>query len=98
MTTIKESAQTYESKQTKNIADLEVVRIDAEIKEATAKDNDGEDFTYHYITVDGEDYRVPNSVLKDLKVILESNPKLTSFQVKKTGTGFNTKYTTIPLG
>jgi len=97
MPTIKDKAKAYEPKQTKNITDLEVVRTDAEVKETTARDKEGNEFTYNYITVDGEEYRVPDSVLKDLKVILEANPNLTSFQVKKTGTGMGTKYTVIPL-
>jgi len=97
MPTIKDKAKAYEPKQTKNITDLEVVRVDAEVKETTARDKEGKEFTYNYITIDDEEYRLPDSVLKDLKVILESKPDLSSFQVKKTGTGFNTKYTVIPL-
>jgi len=98
MTTLGESARAYEPKQTKNIVDLQIVKVDSELHEGSAMDNEGKEFTYNYILVEGEEYRVPNSVLKDLKVILESNPNLKTFQVRKQGTGFNTKYTVIPLG
>jgi hypothetical protein len=47
--------------------------------------------------VNGEEYRVPDSVLKALKDNLEVNPKLGWFKVKKTGEGLKTNYTVIPL-
>jgi hypothetical protein len=68
MAKLKDEAMAYESKLTKNIADL-----------------------------DGEKYRVPNSVLKQLKVLLEDNPDLKKFKVKKSGVGLNTDYTVIPI-
>jgi len=46
--------------------------------------------------VDDEEYRVPTSVLKSLKVILEDKPDLKFFKVKKTGEGLKTEYTVIP--
>ena len=49
------------------------------------------------INVDGEDYRVPDSVLKTLKVLLEDNPELEFFKVKSEGEGFHKKYTVIPI-
>ena len=44
-----------------------------------------------------EEYRVPKSVLKQLKEQLEVNPKLKFFKVNKTGEGMKTSYTVIPL-
>jgi len=35
--------------------------------------------------------------LKSLKAILEENPNLKDFKVKKSGTGMSTEYTVIPL-
>lgn len=92
MAKLKEEAQKYESKQVKNIAELEIVTIDLDVKEA----NDAE-FPYKFIEVDGEKYRVPESVLGSLKAILEDNPNLAKFRVKKSGEGMKTKYTVIPL-
>jgi len=92
MTKLIEEAQAYEPKQTLNIADLEIVSVDVDIQE----ENDVE-FPYKFITVDGKRYRVPTSVIAELKEHLAENPKLSKFRVKKTGDGMNTKYTVIPL-
>ena len=97
MGNIMDEAKAYEPPKTKNIADLEVVRVDVDIKEETFNDKDGEPFTIKYIEVDGEKYRVPISVLKQLKAILEAKPDLKTFKVAKSGEGMNTEYTTIPL-
>ena len=49
------------------------------------------------IVIDGEDYRVPVSVLKSLKAILEARPEVKNIKVSKTGEGLKTEYTVIPL-
>ena len=87
-----EEAQAYEPQKLKNIADLEVVSVDMDVKEEPEAE-----YPYKYIEVDGEKYVVKTSVLASLKAILEDNPNLTKFRVKKTGEGMNTKYTVIPL-
>ena len=101
MAKLKEEAMTYESKQTKNIADLEVVSVDLDVEddEFEIEDEKGnlKTIKQKVIIVDGEKYRVPNSVLKQLKVLLEDNPKITKFKVKRSGQGLNTDYTVIPL-
>ena len=48
-------------------------------------------------TIDGERYRIPVSVISQLKAQLEANPKLQKFRVKKSGEGLGTVYTVIPL-
>lgn len=101
MAKLKEVAKAYESSQTQNIADLEVVPTDIEVEddEYEITDNEGNTKTVHQkiFVKDGEKYRVPNSVLKQLKVLLEDSPNLQKFKVKKTGSGLNTDYTVIPL-
>ncbi len=97
MAKLNEEAKAYEPPQTKNIADLEVVRTDAEVEEREFTKEDGSTFKMRVLTVNNEDYRVPVSVLKSLKAILEVKPDLKTFQVKKTGEGFKTEYTVIPL-
>jgi len=99
MTTIKEEAQGFEPKASiKNIADLSEVSTELELFTETGKNNEtGEEFSYKYFEVNGEKYRVPNKVIGDLKVILEENPNLKKFKVKRVGTGLDTKYTLIPL-
>ena len=97
MATLKEVAQAYEPKQTKNIADLPEVSVEIDIKQETATDNEGKDFTYSFVELNDTRYRVPGVVIGDLKAILKENPNLKKFKVKKTGTGIQTRYTTIPL-
>jgi len=97
MVSLKESAIAYESTTTKNIADLEEVDVSLVIEDRTGKNDAGEEFKYKIITVDKEEYRVPNSVLNNLKAILEKKPDLKKFTVSKTGQGMNTKYTVIPI-
>ena len=97
MATIKEIASNYESPTTRNIVELEVVRSDSQIEERTGKDSDGKEFHYNVITVNNFEYRVPNSVLTNLKEILNVTPGLIAFRVTKKGEGLNTKYTVVPL-
>ena len=97
MPTIKESAKAYEPKKTKNIADLEVVRTDIDIKEETFNTGKEDEFTINTIVINDETYRVPDSVLKSLKAILQEKPELKTFKVVKSGEGFNTTYTVVSL-
>ena len=102
MTKLKDEALAYESKQTKNIVDLEIVPIDLELEDDEFEAEDERTGKIKVIkqkvaTIDGERYRVPNSVLKQLKVLLEDNPKMSRFKVKKSGQGLNTDYTVIPI-
>ncbi len=98
MTSLKEFAKTYESPQLMgNIADLEVVRTDVEIKEETRKNREGEDYHVSYITVEDKEYRIPATVIEQLKAILQAKSDLTTFKVSKTGTGMGTKYQVISL-
>ena len=97
MGTIKDEAKEYESPQTKNIAELEKIPVGLQVEERTGTKKDGKSFTYNVVVVDGEDYRLPNSVLKSLKAILEEKPDLEYFKVKKTGEGLSTEYTIVTL-
>ena len=96
MTKLSEEALTYTAPVTKNIVELEVVEVDAEVKERTAGEVDNA-FTYKYIEVNGEEYRIGASVLKQLKAHLEANKDLKKFKVTKEGEGLKTTYTVIPL-
>ena len=94
---IKTFAKEFEPQQMKNIADIEVVRTDTEIRKESRKDQNNEEYTVMFIIKDGEEYRVPSSVVTQLKTLVESKPDLASFKVVKTGTGMSTKYQVIPL-
>ena len=97
MASIKESAENFEPKVTLNIADLDKVPVELTLFLREGEDNDGNPFSYHFVTINEKDYRVPASVLEQLKEQLTANPKLTHFKVNKKGSGLKTKYTVIPL-
>jgi len=97
MATLKEAANDYKAPTMKNIADLEVIPTDVVIEERTFKEGTEDQFTVNVITMNGEDYRVPVSVLKSLKSIQEVKPNLKTVKVQKAGDGMNTSYTVIPL-
>ena len=96
--TLKSEAQAYESHSVGNISDLPKVSTALVIEDREGTNDEGKIFQYRVIIVDGQEYRVPNSVLKSLKAILEDNSNLAFFKVKKTGQGLATEYTVIPLG
>lgn len=96
--TLKEEAQASEPQaKSKNITELSQVSTDLLVHSETFTNAEKEEVTIKVIEVNGEKYRVPQSVLNNLKVILEDNPKLKTFKVKKTGEGMDTRYTVIPL-
>ena len=94
---IKDTAQSYEPKETKNIADLQSVDVDSDIITKDYTRDDGTGFSVNVIVIDDEDYRVPTSVIKQLKEHISANKDLKFFKVNKAGTGLKTSYTVIPL-
>ena len=95
---LKDTAIAYEGKSTGNIADLPKVSTELVVEDREGLNEENKKFSYKVVVIEGQDYRVPASVLKNLKAILEENPNLKNFKVKKTGTGMGTEYTVIPLG
>lgn len=95
--TIKDEAQAYQPKPTtKNISELQSISTDLVIEDDSFE-FEGKEVKQKVVQIGGERYRMPVSVLRDLKVILEDNPNLKSFKVKKTGQAMETRYTVIPL-
>lgn len=102
MSKINEFAKAYETKATKNIADLSEVSTDLELIDDEFEFTDkktGVDKTVKQkvISINGENYRVPNSVFQQLKVMIKDNPNLKRFKVIRTGMAMETRYTVIPL-
>ena len=98
MGTIKEEAQAYIApKQIKNISELDSVPTNFVLLNEEREDKDGKTYMIKYFEANGEKYRVPGKVLGDLKEILKHNENLENFKVAKVGSGFETKYTVIPL-
>jgi len=96
MKSIKEMAAAFEPKQTKNIADLDKVSVDMKIETRTFKEGTDEEFSVNVVVLDGEEYRVPNTVLVAVKAMLERKPDLKFISVSKSGSGLGTKYTVMP--
>lgn len=98
MGSFKSEAQDYEPQGYKNISELKSIDIDVAILEETKEDANGKEYTVKYIEINEGKYRVPVSVLAQLKDILEEKPDLKSFKVKRKGTTKeDTKYTVITL-
>ena len=95
--TLREESQEYEPSTTKNIADLEAVSLDMKTEDREGKTKEGKVFNYKVIVIDNLEYRVPASVLGDIKTIMSAKPTLKTVKVIKKGTGMNTEYTVIPL-
>ena len=103
MAKLNEVAKGYEpTAKTKNIADLPEVSTDVEIEDDEfefTKNGETKTVKQKIISVNGETFRVPTSVIQQLKVILEDNPNLKRFKVKRSGsTKDDTRYQVIPLG
>jgi hypothetical protein len=97
MTTLREEAKKYEPPQTYNIADLDKVAVDIDLKDGKGKDGNGEEFTYKFIMLEGKEYRVPGSVIGGLKAIIAKMPSVQYVSVIKQGQGMNTRYTVLPI-
>lgn len=102
MATIGEAADNYQpSTKTMNIADLDRVSIDLQIVEDSfefTKNDETKTVTQEVIVIEEVKYRIPVTVKQQLKVLMEDNPNLKFFKVKKTGnTKDDTRYQVIPL-
>lgn len=98
MVSIKDAAQSYVPASSLNIADLEEVSVEEDIVEKTYKEGEDDEYTNNVLVRDGKDYRVPDVVLKQLKVQVAAKPDMKTFKVNKEGSGINgTTYTVISL-
>jgi len=85
---------------TKNITDLPEVSVDMELVDDSFEfEKDGETKTVNQkvVIVDDEKFKVPTSVINQLKVLLEDNPTMKKFKVKSSGSGMDKRYQVIPL-
>ena len=94
---IKQTAKEYVPMETLNIIALPKVSVDMEIFDKVVNEGEDTEFKYQYILVDEVEYRVPLSVIKQLKTFLADNDSLKFFKVVKEGEGMKTTYTVIPL-
>src|SRR3990167_4916055 len=98
MGSLKEESKAFESKGTLTIADLDQVDVNLNLFDGDGiNSNDGKPFKYKYIEVNSLEYRVPDSVRQQIKEILSAKADLKFVKVKKSGSGFMTKYQVIAL-
>jgi hypothetical protein len=98
MTSLNEFAKGYEPPKTRNISELKEIETNVPLEDREGTDDKGNVFKYKVIVVNGEDYRIPSSVIGSLKAILEKKPSLKKFSVSRQGkTKEDTRYTVIPL-
>ena len=92
MTKLSDFVKDYEpTSKTKNIAELKEVSTDIDIVDdefdVTDKVTKQEKkVKQKVVVVSGEKYRIPASVIAQLKVVMEDNPNCKKFKVKKSGT------------
>jgi len=102
MSKISEYVKDYEpTTKTKNIAELDKVSTDLELQDDDyefTKDGETKTVKQKVIVVDGENYRVPVTVIQQLKILIEDDPDLKSFKVKRSGsTKDDTRYQVIGI-
>ena len=98
MGSLKDESKAFEAKGVLTIADLNQVDINLNLFEGEGiNSNDGKPFKFRYIEVEGQQYRVPDSVRSQIKEILSMKPDCKLIKVKKTGAGMLTKYQVIAL-
>ena len=102
MASLTEFAQAYEpTSKTRNISELKEIPTSSQIIDDEFTVDKGKEtekiVKQKVIVIGNEKFRVPFSVIADLKAILEKNPTMQKFSVSKKGTGLQTKYTVIPL-
>jgi hypothetical protein len=105
MAKISDFVEGYKSlNKTKNISELPEVSTELEMEDDEYEYTDAvtkqtKVVKQKVVTLNGERYRVPVTVIQQLKVILKDNAKITRFKVIKSGTTKDdTRYQVIPLG
>jgi len=92
MSSLKDSANEYQPKLTLNIADLDRVDLSLPIEERSGNDKEGKSFDYKVMVANEQEYRVPNTVLEEIKKILKLKPETKFVKVTKKGSGLSTSY------
>jgi len=89
MVKLNEYAQGYETKATQNISELNEISTDLELVDDEFEFTDGEGNTkvvkQKVVIINEAKYRVPVSVIQQLKEQLTANKELKKFKVNKTG-------------
>jgi hypothetical protein len=97
MANLIDEANKYVSPKAKNISEAGIFNgKELEMVVETHTDDQGKQFKVNIVSINGEKYRVPNTVLEGIKNTIKARPSVTMFSVTKTGTGkTDTKYQVI---
>lgn len=95
--TIGQMAKDYVKPLPKTIADLDQVPVNIPLHEEIVNEGQPDAWQKKYIKLEGQEYRVPLTVLEQLQEQMKAKPDLKVFKVTKKGTDKQTKYTVIPL-
>lgn len=90
--TLKETATDYIPKRTLNVTDLDRVDLSFPVEDRTGTDKDGKKFDYKVIVANSQEFRVPATVLEEIKKILKLKPEAKFVKATSTGSGLNTVY------
>ena len=96
MTTIKQMANDYISQEIKTVDQAGIISVDLETIEKVFNEGKQDEFSAIITEIDGVEYRVPKTVLKQLKQLLTDDDSFDKFKVIKSGTGKNTTYQVVP--
>ena len=90
--TLKENAQEYTPKRTLNVTDLDKVDLSTPLEDRKGTNAEGKDYDYQVMVIEGKEYRVPATVLEEIKKILKIKPDAKFIKATSTGSGLNTEY------
>lgn len=91
-------AKAYKPKQGyKNITELPQFDTNMVVYEDTGVDGEGKEFSYKYLEVNGEKYKLPDSVIAQIQATIIENENARTWKVVKAGSGLNTRYTAVAI-
>ena len=96
--TLKETAKDYVPKRTLNVTDLDRVDLSFPMEDRVGTTKEGKDFDYQVMVINGQEYRVPATVLEEIQKILKLKPETKFVKVTSTGSGLNTTYSVDYVG
>jgi len=74
-----------------NIADLEAVSVDEDIQ-TEERGEEPDKYIVNFIVRDNKEYRIANSVIKQVQELIIAEELKATYKVIKTGEGMQTKY------
>lgn len=78
------------------LSTLQKVSLDLDVEREQRTDSDGHVFVLYIAEIDRQKYRVPITVMRQIKELKKIIPQLKYFIVKKQGEGIQTQYIVLP--